>query len=110
MLIGTPKDNSEYEIMIKYYSEFCATIRDVNEIAAYCVSRKIIPPQRVITLLDTKDPSEQVMKLLDPIMGPVQAGRPEGFHSLLDIMEKHGLQATQELATEVKHSLESRVS
>ena len=110
MLIGTPKDNREYEVLIKYYSHFCAIIRDVNEIAAYCVSKKIIPPQGVIRLHDTKDPSIQVMILLNHIMGPVQAGRPEGFYSLLDIMERHGLRATQELATEVKYSLKSRVS
>ena len=96
--------------MIKYYSEFCAIIRDVNEIAAYCVSKKIIPPQDVIKLHETKDPSIQVVILLNHITGPVQAGRPESFYSLLNIMEKHGLQATQELATEVKQSLASCVS
>ena len=74
------------------------------------MAKKIISPQDVMKLHDTKDPSVQVMMLLDHIMGPVKARKPEGFYILLDIMERHGLQATQKLAAEVKDSLASCVS
>ena len=110
LVIGTPKNNKEYEAFIKYYSDLHTTITDVKEIAPHCVSKKIILPRDMRKLLDTKDSSEQVSIILDRIMGPLEAGRPQGFYDLLDVMNQHGLQATQELAAEIKGSLASCVS
>ena len=96
--------------MIKCYGKLCSVIRDVNEIAPHCVSKKIITPQDVTELYSVKNPSKQVAMLLSRITGPVKAGSSQVFYDLLDIMEMHGLQATQLLATEVKCSLNTESS
>ena len=102
MLIGT---NREKDILIKHYSDIHNIVRDSKEIAPYCVSEKIITPQDDRDIHNTEDPSKQVNILLHRIIGPVQAGNPQGFYRLLDIMEQHGLKPTQQLATEIKQSL-----
>ena len=95
-------------MLIQYYQKFCSVIRDVNEIAIHCVTKKIIPPEYVTELHNIKNPSGQVSMLLNRITGPVAAGSSQGFFDLLDIMEKYGVQATQSLAVKVKRSLEMK--
>ena len=92
-------------MLMEYYEKLCSVVRDVNEIAPHCVTKKIISPQDHIRLCNIKDRCEQVAMLLDHIIGPVEAGSFQVFYDLLDIMELHGLQATQQLAAEIKRSL-----
>ena len=105
MYVGISNINKEYEVLIKYYKELCTTIRDANDIAPYCVAKRIISPQAYLEMHDIKNQCYQVVMLLGHITGPVKAGSPKGFYDLLDIMELHGLQATQQLAAEIKRSL-----
>ena len=92
-------------MLIKYYERLCSTITDVNKIAPHCVTKKIISPHDHVELYGITNQSKQVTMLLHHITGPVEAGSPQVFYDLLDIMEQHGLQATQQLATEIKCSL-----
>ena len=102
--------NKEYGILIKYYAAFCEIVRDVSELAHHCVPKKIITPEDVAELCYIRNPTKQIILLLSRIIGPVKSGRPQVFYDLLDIMEQYGLQATQQLATEIKQSLKTRPS
>lgn len=105
LCIGISSINKEHEMLIKYYERLCSTVTDVNKIALHCVTKKIISPHDHVELCGITNQSKQVTMLLHHITGPVEAGNPQVFYDLLDIMEQHGLQATQQLATEIKCSL-----
>ena len=83
----------------------CDTITDVNDFSHYLVTLRVITPQDEKELRDTKPYSLQVKKLLDRIVGPVEAGRSQVFHNLLNVLELYGLQETQLLAMEIKCAL-----
>ena len=105
MYVGISTVNKEHEVLIKYYEKLCSIITDVNKIAPHCVTKKIISPHDHVELYGITDRSKQVMMLLYHITGPVEAGSPQVFYDLLDIMELYGLQATKQLAIEIKCSL-----
>lgn len=60
-----------------------------------------------ITSIDGPDVkhSDKVHYLLSKIEGPLKSGNLSGFYVMLDIMESYGVQATKELATEMKDHL-----
>ena len=102
--------NKEYSTLINYYPAFCEIVRDVSELAHHCVPKKIITPEDVEELCYIRNPTKQVILLLKRVIGPVKSGRPQVLYDLLDIMERYGLQATQQFANEVKHSLKAKSS
>ena len=77
MYVGTSNNNKEHKVLINYYNKLCSIIRDVNEIDPHCVTRKLISPQDHIKLYNIKHQSEQVVVILDHIIGPVKAGSPK---------------------------------
>ena len=83
----------------------CDTITNVNDFAHILVTLRVITPQDEKELRNTTPELLQVKKLLDRIVGPVEAGRPQVFYTLLNVMESSALQATQQLATDIKRSL-----
>ena len=92
-------------MVIDRYAEMCDTIVDVNNFAHHCVSKRIISPQDAKELMSIKSKPQQVKILLDHVVGPLVHGRCGALSNLLDIMETHGLQETQQLAIEMKHAL-----
>ena len=52
--IGISNSNKKHEVLINYYNKLCSIIRDINEIAPHCVTRKIISPQDHIKLYNIK--------------------------------------------------------
>ena len=42
LCVGIFTINKEHDMLIKYYGKLCRIVRDVNEIAPHCVTRKII--------------------------------------------------------------------
>lgn len=103
--VGKVNCNKPYEVLLDYFATMCDSITDVNDFAQYLVTLRIISPQDEKELRETKPESLQVKKLLDRIIGPVEAERPKVFYDLLNVMELYGLQATQLLASEIKHRL-----
>ena len=84
----------------------CDTITDVNDLTHYLVTSRVITPQDEKHLRYIKCTSLQVKTILDRIVGPVEAARPQVFYKLLDVLELSSLQATRQLATEIKQSLQ----
>jgi len=98
-------DNKAYKTLMDYYAKLCDTVTDVGTLSHYFVSKYIIPPEVDIDICSIKVPSQQVRILLKHIMGPVKEGYFKGLNDMLDIMMSHGLQATQQIASEIKKCL-----
>ena len=100
--------NEEYEIILDKYPKFCFIMTDIISLVPYLIERRIITTDQAANLRSCPTPSMQVLVLLgDYIVGPVRGGSVYVLHELLDIMEKHGLKHTQELATEIKYQLKN---
>jgi len=92
---------ADREVFTSAYSRL-STMTDIDNLLKYFVTENLInfEDQRVI-IADPRT-SEKARLLLEHISGPLQAGNIKPFRMMLDIMEKHGNQATKELAISVK--------
>jgi len=99
------------EVFTEYYPKLCNTMTDIENLLKYFVQRNIIKSedQDVICSSNIKS-CDKVTAFLKYISGPLQDGNEEGFHTMLNIMEKHGVEATKKLSKELKTTLEQQVS
>ena len=98
-------DHSPLKVFTKHYSKLCDTLTDIDKLLPHFVAENIIDDndlQRINALVTT---SEKVQKLLTHIAGPLRAGSTKGFNVMLRIMEEYGLDATKQLAGQIRKSL-----
>jgi len=92
----------ENEVLRENYSKLCNTLIDIENLLKYFVQRNVIKPedQEIIGIKVKTD--EKVQTFLKYISGPLEGGDSTGFYFMLEVMEKHGVQATKKLADDIK--------
>ena len=98
------------EVFTEYYPKLCNTMTDIENLLKYFVQRNIIKSEDQDVICSNNKSSDKVRAFLKYISGPLQGGNEEGFHIMLNIMEKHGVEATKKLSKELKTTLEQQVS
>lgn len=93
---------NEKNVFTDNYSKLCNTLTDIEGLLKYFVQEKLIKTEDQDEINALVKTSEKVQKLLKHIAGPLEAGDSKGFYTLLDVMEKHGVQATKDLADLMK--------
>ena len=94
-----------HTLFIKNYANLCATMQDIDSLIKYFVTRNVINMDNEKDLDAIITTSEKIKHLLHMIEGPLKSGDTNGFYTMLDIMEKHGVQATKSLAIDIQMSL-----
>ena len=94
-----------YTLFIKEYGTLCDTIQDIDSLLQYFVTKRIIKIEDSEEFESITKTSDKVKRLLRIIQGPLKSGYTDGFYTMLDIMEEHGVQATKNLAIEIKKCL-----
>ena len=89
----------EKEIFRDHYSKLCNTVVDIDNLLPHFVQENIIQVDDLDEIKAKPRTTDKVVKLLQYISGPLQAGCVKTFHIMLTIMEEHGTQATRELAS-----------
>ena len=102
--------SKEHEVLIDNVDNLCSTLVDIDELMPKFVTKRMITMEMAAIIRKAGTPREKVQKLLEYITGPVEAGKVKVFYNLLDIMEEHGLEATQELAEEMRNQLNVKVN
>jgi len=90
---------TENEVFIENYPKLCNTLIDIDNLLKYFVQQKIIKPEDQVRIGGKND---KVTEFLEYISGPLQSGDNTGFYAMLNIMETHGVQATKNLAIDLK--------
>ena len=96
---------SEANVFNKHYAKLCSTLTDIDELLPHFVAEKIISINVMDEINDYGSSRRKVQKLISHISGPLTAGNTKGFYIMLGIMEEHGHDATQQLASQIKDSL-----
>ena len=98
--------NYELKVFTEHYSKLCDTLTDVDNLLPQFVQIKIITTNDLeeINVMDPPTKKHKVQKLMTHISGPLTAGNTEVFYTMLRIMEKHGHQATKQLADQIRKS------
>ena len=102
--------NKEHEALIDNFDSICSTLVDIDELMPKFITKRMITMEMAASIHKAGMPKEKVQKLLEYITGPVEAGKFKVFYNLLDTMEEHGLEATQQLAEEMRNQLNTKVS
>lgn len=97
----------ELTILRRNYSSFRNLITDANHLSAYFVDQGIITTSEVEEINSTARNSDRVVILLRYIIQQLEAQITDGFYSMLDIMEVHGLNSTQYLANRISNEVNS---
>ena len=92
-------------MFVNQYGKFCDTIKDINSLLKYFVEKNIINSEDAEEIDDISVTSDKVRKILQKVEGPLKSDDPEGFCTMLNIMEEHGVQATKKLAIDLKKYL-----
>ena len=96
---------NEKNVFTDNYSNLCNTLTDIEGLLKYFVQEKLIKTEDQDEINALVKTPEKVQKLLKHIAGPLEAGDSKGFYTLLDVMEKHGVQATKDLADLMKTAI-----
>ena len=96
---------SEEEVFTRHYSQLCDTLTDVDNLLSHFVQQRVISTNDLEELNSIVPSTKKVQKLLMHISGPLKAGNTEVFYTMLRIMEEYGLQATNQLADQIRRSL-----
>ena len=101
-----PLDNLDVlELFRSKYAALCDTVKDIDSLLKYFVTENIINTEDCDKINAFSVSSDKVTHLLHLIRGPLESGYTKGFYTMLDIMEKHGVEATKTLAIEIKEKL-----
>ena len=95
----------EEEVFTRHYSQLCNTLTDVDNLLPYFVQQRVITTNDLEELNSIVPSTKKVHKLLMHISGPLKAGNTEVFYTMLRIMEEYGLQATNQLADQIRKSI-----
>ena len=108
MKMAADEQMKEKDVFTRHYASLCKTLTDINTLLPYFVSENIISisDHEWISVPNLPN-SEKVVKLLSHISGPLEAGDAKVFHTMLDIMKKHGSQSTKDLADKISETLSS---
>ena len=93
-----------HTLFTKNYAKLCATMQDIDSLIDHFVAKQIINMNKAEEFASITT-SEKIKRLLHMIEGPLKSGDTNGFYTMLDIMEGHGVQATKNLAIDLKKSL-----
>ena len=96
---------SEEEVFTTHYSQLCNTLTDVDNLLPHFVQHGVISTNDLEEISTIVPSTKKVQKLLMHISGPLKAGNTEMFYTMLRVMEEYGLQATNQLADQIKQSL-----
>jgi len=110
MCAGENLSNSSLKEMTIYqdhYSKLCSTVVDIENLLPYFVPY-IIAQSELEEIMVIPSKKYKVVKLLKAISGPLEAGNAKNFYTMLDIFEKHGTQATKELAVTMRSLITTR--
>jgi len=97
--------SKEKEVFTVNYAKFCSTLTDIENLLKYFVEEKVINVEDLREINSKIKVSEKVSKLLQHISGPMEGGNSKGLYTLLHIMERHGTQATKDLANRLLDTL-----
>jgi len=100
----------EMELFKEYYPKLCNTMTDIKNLLQYFVQKNIIKLEDQDTIGSEIKSCDQVKAFLKHISGPLQGGNTEIFYTMLDIMEVNGVEATKQLANELKITLKQQFS
>ncbi|XP_065886216.1 uncharacterized protein [Dysidea avara] len=92
----------EKEIFRDHIAKLCNTMVDIDNLLPHFAQVNIITLDDLERIKAKPTTKDKVEKLLQYISGPLQTEYVESFHIMLSIMEKHGTQATRELASTMK--------
>ena len=101
----TMDDHSPFKVFTKHYPDLCNTLTDIDKLLPHFVAENIIDHNDVQEIKALVTTRAKVQKLLTHIAGPLSAGNTKGFNVMLRIMEKYGLDATKQLAGQIRKSL-----
>ena len=96
---------SETNVFNNHYAKLCSTLTDIDDLLPHFVEEKIISINVVDEINGYGSSRRKVQKLIFHVSGPLTAGNTRGFYIMLRIMEEHGQDATQQLASQIKDSL-----
>ena len=80
-------------------------MQDIDNLLKYFVENEIINIEDSEKIRNISVTSNKVEIILLKIQGPLESGDPQEFYKMLRIMEEHGVQATKDLAVDLKKSL-----
>ena len=100
----------EDEMFIKHYSNLCNTIVDIDGLLPYFVQENVVSTSDLDEINAATPPTKKsrVQKLMAYISGPLKGGDSQGFYVMLSIMEEYGNKATQQLAKEIRKSIDEK--
>ena len=98
---------TEEDAFTRHYSQLCDTLTDVDNLLPHFVEQRVITNNDLeeISAIVPSTKKQKVQKLMIHVSGPLKAGNTEVFYIMLKIMEEHGLQATNQLADQIRGSL-----
>ena len=82
-------------------------ILSAQTLSQYLVSADVISFQDDEEICAAKTSFERSTILLQRLVGPLESGNTFGFYQLLQVMEEHGINATKDLAAEMRSRLSS---
>ena len=88
-------------MLINRYADLVNTLKP-DHVLQYLITDNVASiddSERILAGVTMKD---KARKLLDLLADPIKAGYVKGFWSLLEAMEKHGVEAEKELALMIK--------
>ena len=97
--------SKEKEVFTANYVKICSTLTDIDSLLKYFVEENVISVEDQSGINSKVKELEKVTKLLQHISGPLESGDSKGLYTLLTIMDKHGTQATKDLANKLWGSL-----
>ena len=95
----------ELKILRENYASFGSVITDVDHLTPHFVERRIIFTDELEEIKSTVRSSDKVAILLRNVTHQLKAQNTTGFYDMLQIMEVHGLMATEDLANKVRKLL-----
>ena len=104
-IMAAQQSLSEEKVFTRHYSQLCNTLTDVDNLLPHFVQQRVISTNDLEELNSIVPSTKKVQKLLMHISGPLKAGNSEVFYTMLRIMEEYGLQATSQLADQIRRSL-----
>ena len=95
----------EETVFTNHYAKLCSTLTDVDSLLPHFVEKRIINTDTLEEIITSNTTRKKVQRLLLHIKGPLECGNTEAFYNMLTIMEEHGHQTTQQLANQMRKSI-----
>ena len=100
MIFYVEKKLIEYQALIKFYSKLTTVFHDKAYLSHF-VSAGVISINDVHDMSSLPD-NDRAMSLLKNISAPLEFGKKQNFHRMLEIMQEHGNLHAQQLAENMK--------